>query len=42
MPLSLLSRDDVFISCSRQDGALYAVGLADKLIEKGLSCGSFS
>ncbi|MET0647658.1 MAG: TIR domain-containing protein [Pyrinomonadaceae bacterium] len=38
MPLSLLSGDDVFISYSRKDGALYAAGLADKLTEKGLSC----
>ncbi|MDT5268353.1 MAG: hypothetical protein QOH49_539 [Acidobacteriota bacterium] len=38
MPLNLLSRDDVFISYSRRDGALYAAGLADKLTEKGLSC----
>lgn len=38
MPLNLLSGDDVFISYSRRDGALYAAGLADKLTEKGLSC----
>jgi WD40 repeat protein len=38
MSLSLLSRDDVFISYSRQDGSLYAAGLADKLTEKGLTC----
>ncbi len=30
--------DDVFISYSRRDGALYAAGLADKLTEKKLSC----
>ncbi|CAN5823326.1 hypothetical protein BH20ACI4_BH20ACI4_03540 [soil metagenome] len=33
-----LSGDDVFISYSRKDGALYAAGLADKLTEKNLSC----
>lgn len=33
-----LSGDDVFISYSRRDGALYAAGLADKLTEKKLSC----
>jgi hypothetical protein len=33
-----LSGDDVFISYSRKDGALYAAGLADKLTEKKLSC----
>ena len=38
MSINLLSRDDVFISYSRQDGALYAAGLADKLTAKGLSC----
>ncbi|HSK70830.1 MAG TPA: TIR domain-containing protein, partial [Pyrinomonadaceae bacterium] len=33
-----LTGDDVFISYSRKDGALYAAGLADKLTEKNLSC----
>jgi len=33
-----LSGDDVFISYSRRDGALYAAGLADKLTERKLSC----
>lgn len=33
-----LSGDDVFISYSRKDGALYAAGLADKLTEKKMSC----
>lgn len=33
-----LSGDDIFISYSRRDGALYAAGLADKLTEKKLSC----
>jgi WD40 repeat protein len=30
--------DDIFISYSRQDGALYAAGLADKMTEKNFSC----
>jgi WD40 repeat protein len=34
----LLSRDDIFISYSRADGAAYATGLADKLTAKGFSC----
>jgi hypothetical protein len=34
----LLSRDDIFISYSRADGAAYATGLADRLTAKGFSC----
>ena len=33
-----LSGDDVFISYSRRNGALYAAGLADELTGKILSC----
>jgi hypothetical protein len=33
-----LSGDDVFISYSRRDGALYAAGLADELTKRNLSC----
>jgi WD40 repeat protein len=33
-----LSADDIFISYSRRDGNVYAVGLADELTKKGFSC----
>lgn len=33
-----VTRDDIFISYSRQDGGLYAAGLADRLTEKRFSC----
>ena len=38
MLLKSLYGDDVFISYSRRDGALYAAGIADKLTERNLSC----
>jgi WD40 repeat protein len=38
MLLKSLYGDDVFISYSRRDGALYAAGIADKLTEQKLSC----
>ncbi len=36
--ISLLTKDDIFISYSRGDGALYAAGLADKLTAEKFSC----
>jgi WD40 repeat protein len=36
--LRRLVGDDIFISYSRADGSLYAVGLADELGERGFSC----
>jgi WD40 repeat protein len=38
MLLKSLYGDDVFVSYSRRDGALYAAGIADKLTERNLSC----
>ncbi|HJU56310.1 MAG TPA: TIR domain-containing protein [Pyrinomonadaceae bacterium] len=38
MPYKSLFGDDIFISYSRRDGALYAAGIADQLTQRKLSC----